>query len=134
MCVAMIELAIDSYLLDEVLESEEIKLLWKETVVGTWMVDDIVSAKKELGEGFVENAIALGALETRNAQDGMDRAVQLARESAQRFEEQVGKVEARFRLVDKEGEEATTKQNLRDEVRKFVESCKFILTGSLSWR
>jgi hypothetical protein len=36
------------------------------------MINDIVSAKKELGEGFVENAVALGALETRNAQDGMD--------------------------------------------------------------
>jgi hypothetical protein len=134
MCVAMIELAIDSHLPDEVLESEEIKALWKETVIGSWVVNDILSAKKELGEGFVENAVALGALETMNAQDGMDRAVRLAKESVERFEEQTRKVEQRYQDLDDGGETAISKPKLRDEVRKFVENCKCILTGSLSWR
>lgn len=134
MCVAMIELAIGSHLPDEILESEEIKALWKETVVGTWMVNDIVSAKKELGEGFVENAVALGALETGKAQDGMDKAVRLAKESSERFEEQARKVETRFRDLEEQTNDATINQNSRDEIRKFVESCKCILTGSLSWR
>lgn len=133
MCIAMIELAIDSHLPDEILESEEIKVFWEETVVGSWIVNDIVSAKKELSEGFIENAVALGALETGNAQDGMDRAVRLAKESTERFEEQERKLKTRFRDMSEQGREATMKQNLVDEVSKFAESCKCILTGSLSW-
>jgi Terpene synthase family 2, C-terminal metal binding len=49
MCVVMIQLAIKSHLPTEILQSQEIELLWRETSVGTWLVNDIVSAKKELG-------------------------------------------------------------------------------------
>jgi len=150
MCVAMIELAINSHLPTEILQSREIELLWTETTVGTWLVNDIVSAKKELGEGFVENAVALSAIETRSAQDGMDRVIQLVKDSTARFDELARIVERKFcdpknlsthtardtdsLMIKGENEELARQQNVSGQVRKFVESCKCIITGSLSWR
>jgi hypothetical protein len=145
MCVAMIELAIDSHIPTEILQSQEIVSLWRETTINTWMVNDLVSAKKELGEGFIENAVALLAIETWKAQDGMDRAVQLVKESTARFEEQARAVERKFcglpkrsmnedDLSVKNETEIAGQQIVSDQVRKFVENCRAIITGSLSWR
>ena len=55
----MVEQAINCHLPNEIIESEEIGLLWRETAINLLMVNDPVSAKKELGEGFIENAVAL---------------------------------------------------------------------------
>lgn len=131
MCVAMIELAINSHLPAYILQSQEIQLLWRETRIGSWLVNDILSSKKEMGEGSIENAVALGAIETPNAQDGMDRTVQLVKESTARFEEQVKEVEKKFGIPDdssvREGDDSVG-------LKEFVVSCKCIITGSLAWR
>ena len=150
MCVAMIELAINSHIPTEILQSEEMELLCRETTIGTWIVNDIVSAKKELGEGFIENAVPLCAIETGKAQDGMDRTVQVVKESTARFEELAGAVEKKFCAQDNvitngasntesdllmTGEKgAAGQESTSEQVRKFVESCKCIIIGSLSWR
>lgn len=149
MCVAMVELAIDSHLPTEILQSQEIELLWKETTIGCWLVNDIVSSKKELNEGFIENAVALLAIETRKAQNGMDKVVELVKESVARFEEQARKVEIRLcgignpgrdrdmELLYKstENEESLFGQDIIiNQVRKFIKSCRCLSTGSLAWR
>lgn len=146
----MIELAINSHIPDEILQSQEIKLLWTETTVGCWVINDIVSAKRELGEGFIENAVVLCALDTRKAQDGMDRAVQLVKESIARFDEQARVVERTFCDLDdfsinvvgnteyfllvkgEKEKEVAGQQSVGDQVRKVVENCKCIITRSLS--
>ena len=51
MCVAMIEFAIGSNIPDHIMESQEMQDLWTETTVLTWLTNDLISAKKELGEG-----------------------------------------------------------------------------------
>jgi hypothetical protein len=51
MCVAMIELAIGSNIPEHTIESKEMQDLWTETTVLTWLTNDMISAKKELGEG-----------------------------------------------------------------------------------
>ena len=76
----------------------------------------------------------------------MDRAVQLVTESIARFEDFASTVERKFcssimkrsgaeHPLSKIGEqEAAGLQNISDRVRKFVENCKTISTGSLTWR
>ena len=152
MCVAMVELEIGSELPEEVLASEEMLGVWRETVVACWLTNDVVSAKKELAEGFVENAVALLGAETGRAQDGMDRTVGLVREAVARFEECARRVEDRFcgesggdgystsigegDLVVEEtlGKGKDIHPSVSEQVKQFVESCKCIVTGSLSWR
>lgn len=139
MNVAMIELAIGSHLPEEVLDSEEMKLLCKQTVVVSWLVNDIVSAKKELSEGFIENAVPLLAIESGNAQDGMDNTVGFAKQAVARFEELALNAERKFcSLVEDEMAMSewgrASPETLAAEVSKFIESCKCIMTGALSWR
>ena len=150
MCVAMIELAIDSHIPTEILQSQEIVSLWRETTINTWMVNDIVSAKKELGEGFIENAVALLAIDTGKAQNGMDRAIQLVKESTARFDELARAVVRKFcdpakfsvnevsimkdDLAVKDDSVVAAHESVNSQVKKFVENCRTISTGSLSWR
>jgi hypothetical protein len=47
----MIELAIGSNIPEHTIESKEMQDLWTETTVLTWLTNDMISAKKELGEG-----------------------------------------------------------------------------------
>jgi hypothetical protein len=76
--------------------------------------------------------------------------VQLVKESIARFEERATAVERKFCGTDnlsingasnteplrmsEKGKELAGQQNVSDQVRKFVESCNCIITGSLSWR
>ena len=145
MCVAMVELAVDIALPDEMIDSEEVQGLWHETVVAVWLTNDILSAKKELGEGFVENAVALLARETAKAQDGMDSTVQLVKQAIERFDDMARAVEEKFakpfdvttngdRRIQQTGGVGNTHRTRGQDVRRFVESCKCLATGSLYWR
>ena len=51
MCVAIIELSIGSNIVEHIMKSKEMQDLWTETTVLTWLTNDLISAKKEMGEG-----------------------------------------------------------------------------------
>ncbi|KAK2062723.1 terpene synthase family protein [Colletotrichum caudatum] len=66
---------------EEVMESEEMRELYRAAVAVVWIVNDIVSLRKEIKEGFVENLVVL--LSHGNIQTGMDGSVaRLEREVA----------------------------------------------------
>ena len=103
-------------------------------------MNDITSAKKELGEGFIENAVALGATDTGRVQDGMNRTVGLVKEAVSRFEEKATRIKEKFCIEGEtkdsalNGEEQVQRVRVSQEVRDFIKSCQCIVTGSLSWR
>ncbi|KAK1580056.1 terpene synthase family protein [Colletotrichum navitas] len=66
---------------EEVMESEEMRELYRAAVAVVWIVNDIVSLRKEIKEGFVENLVVL--LSQGDIQKGIDGAVaRLEREVA----------------------------------------------------
>ena len=154
MCIAMVELEIGSELPEEAMASDELQGVWKETVIVCWLTNDVVSAKKELGEGFIENAVALLGAETGRGQDGMDRTMGVIREAVGRFEDYARRTEGRFCVVrekagnghvkgsgrgdlgltEEEGKGKDNHPSVSEQVKRFVESCRCIVTGSLSWR
>lgn len=137
MCVAMIEYAMESDIPESIIRRHEMQQLCTETVVICWLTNDIVSAKKELGEGFIENAVALGALDTRKAQIGMDRTVRLVQGAITRFNYNAELVEKIFCSPGKFDEGSLNCRediHLSQQVSDFVKSCKCLVTGSLSWR
>ncbi|UQC83227.1 terpene synthase family protein [Colletotrichum lupini] len=58
---------------EEVMASPEMRELYRAAVAIVWIVNDIVSLRKELREGFVENLVVL--LANGDAQKGLDGAV-----------------------------------------------------------
>ena len=149
MCVAMIELASNLHLPDYIVNSPEVQDLWRETTVNCWLANDILSAKKEMNEGFIENAVVLLARETEKAQDGMDATVQMLVESIARFDGLAKVVEGKFcgddrttagelRNGDRKSEDVNgTLKDSADTIayqfRRFVEGCRCLATGSLYW-
>lgn len=143
MCVAMIEFAIESNIPEGIMQSLEMRQLWTETTVICWLMNDMISAKKELGEGFIENAVALGAIDTNSAQDGMNRTFGLVKDAISRFEEKADMVKEKFctegetndgALNGKKKTEKASGNRVHQEVGDFIKSCQCIVTGALSWR
>ena len=149
MCVATTELASDLHLPEYVVNSPEVQDLWRETTVNCWLANDILSAKKEMNDGFIENAVVLLSRETGSVQDAMDATVQMLVESIARFDGLAKDVEGKFC-----GDDRTTAGELRNgdrksedvngtlkdsadtiayQVRKFVQGCRCLATGSLYW-
>uniref|UniRef100_A0AAU7YQI5 Terpene synthase n=1 Tax=Colletotrichum echinochloae TaxID=537474 RepID=A0AAU7YQI5_9PEZI len=58
---------------EDVMASEEMKRLYSAAVAVIWIVNDIVSMRKEIKEGFVENLVVL--LANGDVQKGLDAAV-----------------------------------------------------------
>ncbi|KAL0936346.1 pentalenene synthase [Colletotrichum truncatum] len=66
---------------EEVMASDEMRELYRAAVAVVWIVNDIVSLRKEIKEAFLENLVVL--LSDGNAQNGLNRAViRLEREVA----------------------------------------------------
>ncbi|KZL77987.1 pentalenene synthase [Colletotrichum tofieldiae] len=82
MQVAMnLEFANGISLPEEVMASEEMQRLYHAAVAVIWIVNDVVSMRKEIKEGFVENLVVL--LANGNVQKGLDASVaRLEREIA----------------------------------------------------
>ena len=143
MCIAMIEYAMELDIPKDTTQSQEAQQLCTDTVLITWLMNDILSARKELEQGFVENAVALCARDSKKAQDGMDRTVGLAKAAILGFERRVTQFEKRFyTIVDKtsglatvdENEKSGSHQESNRQIEEFVRGCRCIVTGSLSWR
>ncbi|TDZ22299.1 Pristinol synthase [Colletotrichum orbiculare MAFF 240422] len=58
---------------EEVMESDEMRELYRAAVAVVWIVNDVVSMRKEIKEGFVENLVVL--LADGNVQRGLDNAI-----------------------------------------------------------
>ena len=142
MCVALVEFSMELTIPASIMESREMQRLWTETTVMSWLDNDIVSAKKELGEGFIENAIALAAVDSRKAQDGLDRTFGLIGAAKRRFEElnrlllekfaTLGETSRDLNAGVEENHDVTPK--IARQLRDFIRSCQCMVTGSLHWR
>jgi hypothetical protein len=81
--------------------------------------------------GFIENAVALGAVDTLIAQDGVTFTLRQITESMARFEERASAVESRYLTLS----QAENAENVaRSDVENFVDSCRYLVRGSVSWR
>lgn len=123
MNVALIELSIETHIPSDILDSPEMQRLWMQTTSANYLANDIVSAKKELGEGFVENAVALHAIETLNAQDGLNKSVELVKEAIADFDRVAKIVEDKFCSPNSQ-----SKRERNDQTRQFWK-CPFKVKG-----
>ncbi|KAJ0159108.1 Presilphiperfolan-8-beta-ol synthase [Colletotrichum tanaceti] len=105
---------------EEVMESEEMRELYRATVAVAYLLNDIVSLRKEIQEGFVENIVVL--LSHGNIQKGVDGAVA-------RMEREVAAV--------REASEAAARRFAdtphRHHVSQLVRNCKNMLRTSWLW-
>ena len=161
MCIALIELGIGSSIPADVLNSPEMNDLWFETSCANWITNDILSAKKEMAEDYVENIVPLCAEPTRKCQDGLDRAVVYLEEHLRLFDEKARVLEEKFgnrkeRSDDSNGEvngAASVNGNgitngqhtaarrrgpaahmtVAEQVKLFTKNCKMHAAGSWVW-
>ena len=162
MCIALIELGIGSSIPADVLNSSEMNDLWFETSCANWITNDILSAKKEMAEDYVENIVPLCAEPTRKCQDGLDRAVVYLEEHLRLFDDKAKALEEKFsdrteRSDDSNGHvdgEANgvnghgdanglhsaarrrgpaADMTVAEQVSLFIKSCKMHAAGSWVW-
>ncbi|KAL1306968.1 hypothetical protein AAFC00_005603 [Neodothiora populina] len=145
--VAMIEFANELRIPIHIIESPDMRSLWKETCLVHWITNDIVSAKKELAEGFVENLVVLCSDLAYSAQSGMDTAINLLKASIQRLElaafnllsTYCGQTERRSisqllsMLKEIPADVEYTQDDLSCAIELFIANCKCMCVGNLNW-
>jgi hypothetical protein len=90
---------------------------------------------------FIENAVALGAIDTLIAQDGVSFIISLIDDSMARFEEKIVVIERKYLKSDKDEPDRprdstpnSGKTSLGHQIKGFIESCRSLVRGSISWR
>ena len=81
--------------------------------------------------GFIENAVALGAIDTLVAQNGVEFTLRQITESMARLEERAAAVEVKYLP---RGQAKGSGDTTQRDVKCFVNSCKYLIRGSISWR
>ncbi|KAK2006132.1 terpene synthase family protein [Colletotrichum eremochloae] len=118
--VVNIEFANGISLPEEVMASAEMQKLYHATVTVLWISNDIVSVRKEIKEGFVENLVVL--LANGSMQQGLDATVA-------RLEQEVA-------AVNEASEMATARfadTPYRDDVLLLVKNCKNMCMANWIW-
>jgi len=87
-------------------------------------INDILSARKELGGGFTENLVALYSGPTHSAQEGIDASVRFLKETMERLEDSIARVMRRW---GNEGGQMTR------DIEILVENSRCMIAGSLDW-
>lgn len=157
MVIAMIEFANQLKIPQNIMQSPDMRSLWEATNSVHWMTNDIVSARKEIKDGFVENLVALLSGPSHSAQLGLDRAVQLVRDAIDRFEIAAAKMTEAYcsspsappmftsptHLSDGATTERSEKEQRTDldinegvkrDVELFIRNCRAMCTVNLNWR
>ena len=90
---------------------------------------------------FIENAVALGSVDTLIAQDGISFTIRLIKDSMARFEERIVAIERKYLNSEKDeltrpGDSHPNSGNIppKHPIKVFIESCRSLVRGSISWR
>jgi hypothetical protein len=73
--------------------------------------------------------VALRAIESRSAQKAMDETVELTRQTIARKDVIAESLEMTYSVK----EICSSERNIGKDIGRFVESCKCMATGSVSW-
>ena len=145
--VAMLEYANRMNVDEKIMNSPEIISLWRETVYTHWILNDIVSAKKEIAGGFIENLVVLAMGPETKAQQGMNHCVDLLKSAIAKFDAAAASLSSRYidiipnidnpdgqaaDLADDEGYKHQVK--MAQDVALFIDNCRCMCVGNLHWR
>ncbi|KAI1395231.1 terpenoid synthase [Hypoxylon fuscum] len=123
-CLATIEYAYGITLSKEILDDEAMQCIWHETNVIVSVTNDILSVRKEVAQSQVDSLIPLLAPQLGSAQAAINHAVEIVQSSIQRFEQ------AEKQILEGYAQEP----EVYEDVRKFIEGCKYACTSNLNWR
>jgi hypothetical protein len=119
--VTNLEFANGINLPEHVMESKEIQDLYQATVAVMWIVNDIVSVRKEIQEGFVENIVVL--LADGDMQRGLDATID--------------KLKGEINRVNKASDAAATRfagETFARDVALLARNCKNMCLANWFWR
>ncbi|KAI0892300.1 terpenoid synthase [Annulohypoxylon nitens] len=122
-CLATIEYAYGIALPQEVMDDEAMQRLWNETNIIICTSNDILSFKKEVAQSQVDSLVALLSLELGSVQTAMNHAVEIVRSATYRLEAAETDLLERYSSMPK----------VQEDIRKFVEGCKYACTSNLNW-
>ncbi|KAK4993887.1 hypothetical protein LTR66_005301 [Elasticomyces elasticus] len=123
MVIAMVEFANGLRIPPEVMRHPIMESVRKQANFIHWIANDILSAKKELREGFAENLIVLYSGPECRGQTGMDTAVDHLEKAIQQFE--VAASDAmKYWKYDEE---------LSRVIGDYIIGCKLACVGSIDW-
>ncbi|KAK1954554.1 terpene synthase family protein [Colletotrichum sublineola] len=105
---------------EEIMESEEMRELYRAAVAVVWIINDIVSLRKEIKEGFVENLVVL--LSDGKVQKGIDGAVARLEREIAAVNEAAEAAEKRF---------ASTPH--KDNISLLARNCKNMCMSNWLW-
>ncbi|KAK5999205.1 Sesquiterpene cyclase hepA [Cladobotryum mycophilum] len=106
---------------EEVMQSDAMTALWRETNIIFSINNDIISIKKEIEKSQVDSLIPLLTMQLGSVQAAIDEAASIVRLAVHRFEA------AEKELLD------GSAPGLRDDLVKFITCCKHSCTGNILW-
>ncbi|KAF5687761.1 epi-isozizaene synthase [Fusarium circinatum] len=118
---ANIEFANGLDLPEYVMESKEIQDLYEASVAAMWITNDIVSVRKEIQEGFVENIVVL--LAHGDMQRGLDASL--------------GRLQIEIDRVNKASDDAVRRfagETFERDIALLAKNCKNMCLSSWFWR
>ncbi|KAH8647233.1 isoprenoid synthase domain-containing protein [Xylariales sp. PMI_506] len=126
------QIAITDYMLkmrlpEEIMESDAMKSLWKETVVICLILNDVYSVQKEIVQGSMFNIVPVMFKVYGSNGNRIDKVTEelmtMLRDSM-----------AQFELAAKQLTEMTASEEaLQKDASEFVEWCRYFITGVLDW-
>jgi len=133
--LAMFEYANESNIPEEIMESLELKTLWKETTDLTWIWNDIVSFKKEIADGFMDNMVLIASKPSYDLQAGLDHCIERMADAVSRTNKAVATLETKYLRSDRGHGTAGSADSDRiaQDLEKFITCCKALVTGTFAW-
>ncbi|KAI1380799.1 isoprenoid synthase domain-containing protein [Hypoxylon crocopeplum] len=123
-CLATIEYTYGITLSEQILDDEAMQQIWHEsnTIIST--TNDILSVKKEIAHSQTDSLVPLLSLRLGSVQAAITHAVDIVQSSILRFEAAERQILERYSPTPK----------VQDDIRKFIDGCKYACTANLNWR
>ncbi|KAF1985431.1 terpenoid synthase [Aulographum hederae CBS 113979] len=109
---------------NSIMRSQDMQDLWVHTNEVIWIVNDLLSFKKEMKDDTVDSIVPLvfHALELPDAQPAVDYTIQSLKLSAVAVERSTRALLAQYRGTPEE-----------NNIQAFIDACKYNCTGNLYW-
>ncbi|KAI1104702.1 terpenoid synthase [Jackrogersella minutella] len=120
---ATTEYAYDITLSQEILDDEAMQRLCEEANILICITNDLLSLKKEVALSQVDSMIPLLSLELGSVQAAINHATEAVRSSIQKIDAAEAEILARY----------SSTPEVREDIRKFIEGCKYACTCNLNW-
>ncbi|KAI0533791.1 terpenoid synthase [Xylaria digitata] len=122
-CLALTEYAVGFRLPAAIMESIEMQAIWHEANMIISTMNDVLSLKKEVDQSQVDTLIPLLSMRLGSVQAAIGKATDMVRSSIERFE-------AMERQLL---QSCLSNPQLHDNVRIYIDSCKYACTANLNW-